>query len=134
MDTGQSAAAPHESAAVFDERLPASNGLVWAFISLALDLLEVVVLIEILYFDRPGFQTGAGFGLLHLYFYIMLLATAGQAAGVALVARSWYRLGGALQIVASAVQVFKVDGIIGVVGGVKAWRYPDRTESRNYSS
>lgn len=124
----QSAGATNQVAAISGDRhAPPSNGVVWALVSLALDLLEVVVLIEILYFDKPAFQAGSGSGLLHVYFYIMLAATAGQAAGVALVARSWYRLGGAFQIVASAVQVFKVDGIIGVVGGVKAWRYPART-------
>lgn len=129
--TDQSAASPYEAAAIAGERLsPPSNGVIWGLVSLALDLLEVIVLVEILYFDKAAFRGDGGSGLLQVYFYIMLAATAGQAAGVALAARSWYRLGGALQIVASAVQVFKVDGIIGVVGGVKAWRYPARTGMR----
>jgi len=102
---------------------PASNGLVWALISFVLDLIEVVVLIEILFFDKPALSGDNGTGLLHIYFAVMLAATIGQGLGVLLVTRGWYRSGGAMQVVSSAVQVFKVDGIIGVVGGVKAWRY-----------
>ena len=100
-----------------------SNGLVWALISFVLDLIEVVVLIEILLFDKPALGGDAGVGILHIYFGVMLAATIGQGLGVLLVTRGWYRAGGAMQIVSSAVQVFKIDGIIGVVGGVKAWRY-----------
>jgi len=109
----------------------ASNGLVWAMISLALDLIEVVVLVEIVFFDKPAFNGAVSFGFLHVYLVMMVAATIGQGLGVLSVAHGWYRVGGAMQIVASAVQVFKVDGIIGVVGGVKAWRYADGRQQGN---
>lgn len=110
-----------------------SNGLVWALISFALDLIEIVVLVEILFFDRPAFNGETGTGILHVYFAIMVAATVGQGSGVLLVTRGWYRLGGALQITSSAIQVFKIDGIIGVVGGVKAWRYAATRQLRRRS-
>ncbi len=97
-------------------------------VSFALDLVELVVLVEILFFDKVAFGGPEGFGLLHGYFIVMVCATTAQGMGVLLVTRGWFRLGGGLQIVASAAQVFKIDGVIGIVGGVKAWRYPARMD------
>jgi len=97
-------------------------------VSFALDLVELVVLVEILFFDKAAFSASPDFGLLHWYFIVMVCATSAQGTGVLLVTRGWFRLGGGLQIVASAAQVFKIDGVIGIVGGVKAWRYPARMD------
>lgn len=105
---------------------PPSTGLSWAIVSLALDLVEVLVLAEIIFFDKPRSGMSNGMGFLEIYFCITVVATIGQTIGVVLVARHWYRLGGLLQIISSGVQAIKIDGIIGVVGGVKAWRYPRR--------
>lgn len=88
-----------------------------------LDVLEVLVLSEILFFDRPRAGLKRSFGLLEVYFIVTVVASLGQAAGVALVAAGRYRAGGYLQIASSAVQVVKIDGIPGIVGGVKALRY-----------
>jgi len=66
-----------------------SNGLVWAMISLALDLIEVVVLVEIVFFDKPAFNGAVSFGFLHVYLVVMVAATRGweswrsRTAGIA---------------------------------------------------
>lgn len=102
-----------------------STGLAWALVSLALDIMEVLVLVEVIFFDKA--RIGAvddGLGFLEIYFIITLAAAVGQGLGVLLVARGLYRVGGMLQIVSSSTQVIKLDGIVGVVGGIKAWRYP----------
>ena len=46
------------------------------------------------------------------------------AEWLALVHLHWYRTGGILQILSSSLHVPKGDGLVGMVGGVKAYRYP----------
>jgi len=99
-------------------------GLTWAFASLFLDIIEVLVLSEIIFFDSFRSGLGQGWGLLEYYLMVMIGATIGQAIGIYMVSKlHWYRIGGIFQIVASSTQLIKVDGIIGVIGGLKAWRY-----------
>jgi hypothetical protein len=56
-----------------------------------------------------------------------------QLIGVVLVTRNRFRLGGALQIFASALHVPELVGVVGIAGGLAAYRYseiprhPDRT-------
>ncbi len=109
---------------VDSEFKPPSTGLSWAIASLALDILEVVVLAEIIFFDKPRAEIGQGLGALEIYFIITVAGTIGQAIGVYLVTRGFYHIGGIFQIVSSSTQVIKLDGIIGVIGGIKAYRFP----------
>ena len=99
-----------------------SSGLVWGVISLLLDLVEVTVLVEMIFFDQHRTGLSGGFGLFEVYFVFTLLTAIGQATGVILVTRKKYRLGGIFQIVSSGLQVIKLDGIFGVIGGIKAYR------------
>jgi hypothetical protein len=99
-------------------------GLRWAMASLFLDIIETLVLAEIIFFDSWRSGLGEGWGLLEYYWVVMIGATIFQAIGIGLVTQlGWYRIGGVLQIIASTTQVIKVDGLIGVVGGMKAYRY-----------
>lgn len=104
-----------------DVELP-SNGLVWGIFSFVLDLVEIMVLIEIIFFDQARTGLQGSFNFLEIYFVVTLLATIGQGIGVVMVAKGWYRSGGIFQIVSSALQVIKIDGIFGVVGGIKAYQ------------
>ncbi len=47
-------------------------------------------------------------------------------AGIFLVTAGHYRVGGVLQIVASAVHVLDLIGILDIFGGLAAYRYPAR--------
>lgn len=99
-------------------------GLPWAFASLFLDIIEVLVLSEIIFFDSFRSGLGEGWGLLEYYLMVMIGATIVQAIGIFFVSKlHWYRVGGLLQITVSSTQLIKIDGIIGVIGGLKAWRY-----------
>ena len=100
-----------------------TNGLNWAWASFLLDIVESLVLTQILFFDKQQFGVAFEWGVLEIYFVITLLMSIGQLVGIALVTRGQYRLGGYVQIVSSAGQVLKLDGIFGVIGGVKALRY-----------
>lgn len=99
-------------------------GLRWAIASLFLDIIETLVLAEIIFFDSWRSGLGEGWGILEYYWIVMIGATIFQAIGIGLVTKlGWYRTGGVLQIIASATQLIKVDGIIGVIGGLRAYRY-----------
>ena len=59
------------------------------------------------------------------FFFIGLgVLTALQLAGIILVTKGRYRLGGALQIVASVPHIIDGFGILGVIGGMIAYHYP----------
>ena len=49
-----------------------------------------------------------------------------QFAGILLVTAGHYRVGGVLQIVAGAVHALDLIGVIGIFGGLAAYRYPER--------
>jgi len=91
---------------------------------LGLILFESLALTEIVFFDRPSWSTGSS--LVLAYFVICVATLFLQAAGMILVAVGRYRLGGVLQLIASSVHVLKAEGIIGVIGGIKACRYADQ--------
>jgi hypothetical protein len=87
---------------------------------LALEVLECLVLVEVMFFDRAP---GSGFGAIGIYFCAVLATVVGQVAGILLVRRGRYRLGGLVQIASSAIHVLKGEGLIGVIGGMRARAY-----------
>ncbi len=94
------------------------KGLTWAIPMLVFMLCEIGVLMDIegRYTNSMVLLLFAGLGFLALL----------QFVGILLVAAGRYRVGGVVQIVASAVHALDLIGMIGVVGGIKAYRYPDR--------
>ena len=98
----------------------ASNGLRWAFVMLLLEVLELLVVGEVAFFDRPS---GGGFGAIELYFTLVAATLAGQVIGIFLVLKGRYQLGGTVQIASSAMHVLKGEGLIGVIGGMRARAY-----------
>ena len=94
------------------------KGLMWATLMLFFMLLEIGVLIDIerQYINAMMLFFFAGLGFLALL----------QFVGILLVAAGHYRVGGVLQVAASAVHALDLIGMIGVVGGIKAYRYPER--------
>jgi hypothetical protein len=54
----------------------------------------------------------------------------GQLIGVVLVALGRYRTGGVMQICASALHVIELFGIIGILGGLRAYHYAPNGEQR----
>jgi hypothetical protein len=60
------------------------------------------------------------------YFGVKVLVCVMHAVGMVLVAGGRYRLGGVLQMVAGVVHVPELVGLLGVMGGLAAYRYPDR--------
>lgn len=101
-----------------------SRGLAWAVSMLGLDFLEWMALFHIVFIELDANHLSGS--LIRIYFWITSASLLVQTAGAVLVVFGWYRLGGILQIVSSSIHVFKGEGIIGVVGGVKAYRYPSR--------
>ena len=84
---------------------------------------EIGILIDI---ERQYVNAATLFFFAGLGFLTLL-----QLVGILLVAAGRYRVGGVLQIVASAVHALDLIGLVGVVGGIKAYRYPERlAESR----
>lgn len=102
-----------------------SKGLGFAVTMLALGLLEVLVLAEILFVDRAGFTRDRPGTFLHYYFAAASLALLLQGMGVAFVLRGRYRQGGILQIVSSSFHAIKLEGVIGIWGGILACRHAE---------
>jgi hypothetical protein len=48
-----------------------------------------------------------------------------QIVGTVLVTKGRYREGGIIQIVSNVVHLPKGDGLIGLIGGIKAYKYPE---------
>ena len=94
------------------------TGIMWAILMLFFMLFEIGILIDIerLYINAMMLLFFAGLGFLALL----------QLVGILLVAAGRYRVGGVLQVAASAVHTLDLIGIMGVVGGIKAYRYPER--------
>ena len=103
----------------------ASPGLTWAYVMLFLEVLECLMLVEVVLFDR---KPGSGFGAIGLYFCAVAATVLGQVAGILLVRRGRYRVGGLVQIVSSAIHVLKGEGLIGVIGGMRARAYARQKE------
>jgi hypothetical protein len=89
----------------------------WAYVMLLLEALELLVVGEVAFFDRTS---RGGFGAVEIYFSLVAATLLGQVVGIALVLRGRYRLGGLVQIVSSAMHVLKGEGLIGVIGGMRA--------------
>ena len=109
----------------YSEPSRASPGLTWAYVMLFLEVLECLMVGEVVFFDRAP---GSGFGAIGLYFCVVLATLLGQVAGILLVRRGQYRVGGLVQIVSSAVHVLKGEGLIGVIGGMRARAYARQIE------
>lgn len=92
---------------------------------LFLDIVEGLVLIEIIFFDIPRAGFSFEFGVLELYFAASIVSVFIQVAGIVLVMRGWYRVGAIFQIVSSSPHVIKGEGLIGIIGGIKAYKYPE---------
>lgn len=99
------------------EQLP-SRGLGLATGMLLFMIAEVVVFMGIPVDSRtPG----------HTAFIAAMFVDAGiQVTGMLLTWQGRYRIGGNLQIVASALHVLDLMGIIGVIGGLHSRRYPEK--------
>lgn len=95
-----------------------SKGFAFSISMLVFMLIEIGVLadIERQYINTMLLLLFAGLGLLALL----------QFAGILLVMAGHYRVGGVLQIVASAVHVLALIGLLGILGGLAAYRYPER--------
>jgi len=92
---------------------------------LFLEALECLVVGEVAFFDRAGH---GGFGAIEIYFCLVAATLLGQVAGILLVLRGRYRLGGTVQVVSSAMHVLKGEGLIGVIGGMRARAYARQGE------
>ena len=89
---------------------------------LGLDFVEWIGLIHIIFIDlQKNHLTGQ---LVKLYFWVVTVSLVVQLLGTLLAALGWYRVGGVLQIASSSIHVVKGEGLIGVIGGLKAYRYP----------
>lgn len=70
--------------------------------------------------DKAGFF-GSTAGI---FLFILVALCVLQLIGILLVTAELYRIGGIFQIVASAFHVPDLMGIIGIIGGLRAYRYP----------
>ncbi len=95
-----------------------SKGFAFSISMLVFMLIEIGVLadIERQYINTMILLLFAGLGFLALL----------QFAGILLVTAGHYRVGGVLQIVASAVHALELIGLLGIFGGLAAYRYPER--------
>jgi MFS superfamily sulfate permease-like transporter len=111
-----------------------SKGLAWALSMLGLDLVELLVLSEIVFSDFHRNAWASTTGFIWPYFYLSTASFVVQLVGVVLVAVGWFRLGGILQIVSSSIHVPKGEGVIGVIGGVQAYRYSSQAAGERGSN
>ncbi len=97
-------------------------GLGWAYTMLVLEIVEWVALLHIRVVDLPGGGLPTEAGFFEIYFALATFCLASQWLGVILVLLKWHRTGGALQILSCLLHVPKGEGLIGLVGGIKAFR------------
>jgi len=103
-------------------------GLRWAFGMLGLDTFELVGLAHVVLVDRaPGRLVDGTADGVEIYLALIIVTLLLQILGIVLVHFRWYRTGGMLQIVSSAPHVVKGEGVIGIIGGVNAWKYARRS-------
>lgn len=104
--------------------MDAATGIRWALAMFGLDLIECLALIHVLTFDmgRMGLPRG-GLEFLEVYFLFVFVSMVAQFAGILMVRWGWYRTGGIVQILSSLLHVPKGEGLIGVIGGLKAYRF-----------
>jgi len=90
---------------------------------LGLQVVEWLVLIQVLCFDLPRTGLPAGGGIVEGYFWACSIALLFQVMGILLVLRGRYRAGGLLQLASCLLHLPKGEGILGLIGGMKALRY-----------
>lgn len=89
-----------------------SKGLGWAYAMLAIEVAEALGLSEAALSSESPYVKA-------LWALVVLTAVL-QVAGISCVRRGRVRLGGILQIVGSAPHAVKLDGIVGIIGGMEA--------------
>lgn len=100
-------------------------GLRWAAGMLGLDTVELIAFSHVLLLDRDrSLLTDGSVDAVEIYAIALVATILLQVFGMLLVHWKQYRTGGAMQIIASAPHVIKLEGVIGVIGGLEAWRYP----------
>ena len=107
-------------------------GIRWALAMLLMMVGEVLVLLEVMLSDRRSSGIEPQFGGIEIYFCVVLTTVILQATGILLVRRARYRAGGALQMAASTLHLLKIEGLVGMIGGLRAWKHgePRDTASR----
>jgi hypothetical protein len=92
-----------------------SKGLGWAGAMLGIEVAEALGLSEA--------ALSGGNPYVKAFWAIVVATALVQVAGILCVRAGRYRAGGILQIVGSAPHAVKLDGIVGIVGGLHALRY-----------
>lgn len=98
-----------------DESARPSKGLGFATSALVVMLLEFALVIDI----GPDYRSEPILILFTVFGILCIL----QIVGILLVLAGHYRVGGILQIVASAAHVIDGFGVLGVIGGTNAMRH-----------
>lgn len=98
-------------------------GIRWALAMLFLQVAEVLGLSEVIFSDRPHSGLPHRFGMLEIYYIAVIVTVLLQVSGILMARRGRYRLGGALQIAASSLHLLKIEGLIGMIGGLRAWKH-----------
>lgn len=92
-------------------------------------MLVVMVFEFLVLFDmRPATNEFKSIGTT-VFFGYLLMAALVQLIGLLLVKAGHYKAGGALQIIASAGHIIDLIGIIGIYGGLKAYRFTEAGEA-----
>ncbi|UCC99596.1 MAG: hypothetical protein JSW66_06860 [Phycisphaerales bacterium] len=107
------------------EVMRSPRGFCWSIPMFVLMLIETVALVEVVFFDSRRAAWASGIGFAELYFWVVATSCVLQLAGILLVATGLCRLGGIVQIVASAPHAVKGEGLIGIIGGIRAYRSAD---------
>ncbi len=103
----------------------ASNGLGWALSMFGLDLVELLALLEVMFGDPHRNPALGENDVIFIYFLIAVVCFVLQTIGILLVVWGKYHSGGVLQIVSNVFHLPKGDGLIGVIGGIKAYQYAE---------
>jgi hypothetical protein len=90
-------------------------GLGWAYAMLVIEIAETLGLSEA--------ALSSGNPYVKALWALVAATAILQVAGILCVRRGRPRLGGILQIVGSAPHAVKLDGIVGIIGGVQALRF-----------
>lgn len=98
-------------------------GIRWALAMLFLQVAEVLGLSEAIFSDRLHSDLPHQFGMLEIYYVAVIVTVLLQVTGILLARQGRYRLGGALQIAASSLHLLKIEGLIGMIGGLRAWKH-----------
>ncbi len=92
-----------------------SKGLGWAYAMLGIEIAEALGLSEAALTSESPYVKA--------FWGLVVVTALLQVAGILCVRAGRARLGGILQIVGSAPHAVKLDGIVGIIGGVQALRF-----------